>query len=73
MTKKQCRLINPSKTELGIISKNLIKNIVSNVIKKTNYNLWKNFYDAIKWFKNIKNKVNAIFIQFDFNQSITKE
>ena len=34
--KKQCRLINPLKIELGIISKNFIKNIVLNRLKNSN-------------------------------------
>ena len=36
--KLQSRLINPSKTELGIISKNVIQNIVLNIQKKEKKN-----------------------------------
>ena len=56
--KLQSRLINPSKTELRIIS----KNIVLNIQKATHNNLWKNLTDTIR---NIKNKWKATFIQFD--------
>ena len=63
--KFQSRLINPSKTELGIISKNIIQNIVLNIQKTTHNNFWKNSTDTVEWFRNIKNKSKATFIQFD--------
>ena len=73
--KLQSRLINPSKTELGKVSENIIQNIVTNV-KKANYcNLWRNSYDTIEWFRKIKNKSKTTFMQFDiidFYPSITK-
>ena len=66
------RLINPSKTELGRISKCIIQNSV----KKANHcNFWGNSYETIEWFRRIKNKSKATFIQFDiidFYPSITK-
>ena len=52
----QSRLINPSKTELGIISKNIIQNIVLNIQKTTLNNLWKNSTNTIEWFRHIKNE-----------------
>ena len=70
MNKLQSRLINPSNSELGKVSKNIIQNIVTNVEKA---NLWNNSYDTIEWFKKIKSK--ATFTQFDiidFYPSITK-
>ena len=73
--KLQSRLINSSKTELGKVSKNIIQNIGTNV-KKANYsNLWENSYDTNEWFRKIKNKSKATFMQFDnidFYPSITK-
>ena len=69
------RLINPSKTELGRISKCIIQNIVNSVLKANHCNLWANSYETIEWFKGIKNKSKATFIQFDiidFYPSITK-
>ena len=69
------RLINPSKTELGRISKFIIQNIVNSVKKANHYNLRWNSYETIEWFRRIKNKSKATFIQFDiidFYPSITK-
>ena len=69
------RLINPSKTELGRISKFIIQNIVNSVKKANHCNLRGNSYETIEWFRRIKNKSKATFIQFDiidFYPSITK-
>ena len=66
-------MINPSKTELVKVSKNIIQNIVTKVKKS---NLWENSYDTIEWFKKIKNKSKVTFIQFDiieFYHSIRKK
>ena len=73
--KLQTRLFNPSKTELGRISKCIIQNIVNSVKKASHYNLWGNSYEIIEWFRRIKNKSKVTFIQFDiidFYPSITK-
>ena len=72
----KCRLINPSKPEIGKISKQILERIISGVRSRTGYNQWKNSYSVIKWFQNIKNKRNKTFIVFDvvnFYPSFTKE
>ena len=47
-------LINPSKSDIGKISKSLLDTINENILKKTNVNQWKNTAQVITWFKNIK-------------------
>ena len=54
MNKFQTRFINPTKTELGKISKNIIQNIVTNVREASHSNLWRNSFDTIEWFRKIK-------------------
>ena len=74
--KKQTRLINPTKTELGSVSKDVIQKITSRLMSSHKYNLWKNSMDTIDWFKKIKDKKRSTFVQFDiieFYPSITKE
>ncbi len=74
--KKQTRLINPTKTELGLVSKDVIQKITSRLMSSHKYNLWKNSMDTIDWFKKIKDKKRSTFVQFDiieFYPSITKE
>ena len=71
-----CRLINPTKSEIGKISKQILEKIVSTVREKTKFNQWKNTQSVINWFKNIVNKKRFSFIQFDicsFYPSITEE
>lgn len=71
------RLINPSKSELGIISKNILKRINTSISEKYPLNLWKDSSDAINWFQNLKSKNKATFIQLDiidfYPPSISKD
>ena len=74
--RKWVRLINPTKTKLGLLSNDLIPRITSKFLSCPKYNLWKNSLDTIDWFKNIKNKKRSTFIHFDiieFYPSITRE
>ena len=63
--KQSFRLINPSKSDIGKISKNLRDKINKILILNTNVNQWKNTTTVIDWFKNIANKKQCSFIQFD--------
>ena len=76
LDKKQARLINPTKTEQGFISEDLIQRITSRLPSGHKYNLWKNSMDTIDWSKNIRDKKRSTFVQFDiidFYPSITRE
>ena len=76
LDKKQAILINPTKTELGFISKDLIQRITSRLLSNHEYKLWKNSMDTIDGFKNIRDKKRSTFVQFDiieFHPSITRE
>ena len=71
-----CRLINPSKTEIGIISKHLLDGINSKIIQATKVNLWKSTGNVIEWFNAIPEKCRHAFITFDvceFYPSISEE
>ena len=73
---KQASLINPTKTELGLTTKNIIERIAIKRLNKSEYNSWRISLDAINWFENIDNKKSTTFIQFDvtdFYSSISKE
>lgn len=62
---KQSRLINPTETELGLISQNIIKKITNNLLNTTSTNFWKDSSDNIKWVTNMRNKDKVTFIKFD--------
>ena len=59
------RLKNPSKSDIGKISKSLLDTINENILKQTNVNQWKNTAQVITWFKNIKSKKTSSFVNFD--------
>ena len=74
-TNPKCRLINPSKSELGKISKFLIEKVNTIIRDKSLVNQWRDRDTAINWFKIIDNKNNCIFMQFgieEFYPSISK-
>ena len=60
-----CCLINPTKSELGKISKQILDNINSKIRKMTKLNQWKNTSDVINWFTNITDMHKHSFTLFD--------
>ena len=60
-----CRLINPSKSEIGKVSKILLENINKNLLPQVKFNQWRNINEVIHWFGNIIEKQNCKFIQLD--------
>ena len=74
-TNPKCRLINPSKSELGKVTKFLIEKVNTIIRDKSLVNQWRDTDTETNCFKNIDNKSNCIFMQFDieeFYPSITK-
>ena len=70
-----CHLINPSKSEIGVISKQILDEINTSIIKNTQITQWKNTSSILKWFKSLENKEELSFICFDvceFYPSITE-
>ena len=63
--KISCRLINPSKSDIGKISKHVLDKINQNLRSVTEVNQWKNSHSVIDWFSNIRNKRNTSFFVFD--------
>ena len=62
-----CRLINPAKSELGKVSKQILDRINSEIRTKTKLNQWKNTKDVTNWFTNIPDKKKYSFASFDIN------
>ena len=59
------RLTNPSKTNIGKISKKILDKINEKITSSMSVNQWKNSNAVIEWFKNIQNKSKRSFIVFD--------
>ena len=70
------RLISPTKSEIGIIRKQILDKINKSIVNQTGVHQWKNTRAALKWFNNIPNKQEHSFIAFDivnFYPSITSD
>ena len=61
----KCRLIDPSKSEVGLGNKSYLSNIIASISKKTKVNQWGNTSTVIDWFKNLAEKQKRKFIKFD--------
>lgn len=69
-----CRLINPAKSELGVVSKTILDRVTTNL--RSHVNLWKNTASVIEWFDKIPRKSDCSFLIFDiveFYPSITRD
>ena len=72
----KCRLINPAKTNIGKISKQILQKINKEVRKKTELTQWQSTKEVLDWFSKIKDKGRKRFMQLDiveFYPSITEE
>ena len=64
-----CHLINPSKSELGKVSKQKLDKISQIMVQHLNLNQWKNSTRVTKWFTAFENKTEIkIFIKFDIQE-----
>lgn len=75
-SKPTCRLIVPSKPEMGVVSQQILAKINTQLRELTQFNQWKNTASVIEWFEKIPDKKRKTFIQFDidsFYPSITEE
>ena len=52
----KCRLINPSKGQMGVISKKLLEEINNKLSNHLCYKQWHSTSTVIEWFRAIKNK-----------------
>ena len=52
--KISCRLINPSKTDIGKRSKQILYIVSNTILVKNKVNQWRNTYSVLEWYRNIK-------------------
>ena len=72
----KCRLINPAKSDLGRVSKQILEKINGEIRNKISVHQWKNSHNVTDWFDQLANKNLCTFIQFDIVDiypSITEE
>ena len=61
----ECRLINPAKNHIGVLSKKILDKMNRKLRYITGANQWKNTNEAVNWFNGIKNKPEMKFFKFD--------
>ena len=54
--RKELRLLNPSKSNVGKISKKILDRINTDLRQKTGFNQWKSTNDCLDWFNALKDK-----------------
>ena len=70
-----CRLINPAKSEIGIVSKKILETLNSSIRSKTELLQWRSTQAVIDWFTALPNREGRAFMKFDiveFYPSITE-
>lgn len=73
--KIECRVVNPTKTNIGKISKVILEKAVKSIKQQTQYHQWKSTKEVVEWFKNIQIEKNTKLFKFDivsFYPSITE-
>ena len=72
----KCRLINPAKSNIGKISKQLLQQLNKNIRANTELTQWQSTGAVLKWFNSIPQKPRKRFLQMDiveFYPSITED
>ena len=57
-----CRLINPTKSNLGRVSQKILQSINKTVRDKMKLNQWQNTGEVIDWFNALSNKCSTSFV-----------
>ena len=64
-TNPEYRLINPSKTQIGKVSKIIVQEICDSLSLALNINQWRSTKDCIKWFEEYEKNDRCSFIKYD--------
>ena len=69
-TNPKYRFLNPTKSQLGKISKQILQKINKTLRSKLNSNQWQNSSEVVDWFKNIQQKVDILSHSLTFKNFI---
>ena len=67
INRQTVRIINPNKSNLGKVSKQIVERINQQVREQVNFNQWRNTSEVLEWFKKLENKDRTTFISFDID------
>ena len=72
----KCRLINPAKSDMGKVSKQILEKLNKEIRETTGLKQWRSTQDALAWFNQLPEKKHLKFLQLDiveFYPSISSE
>ena len=75
-TRPSCRLINPAKSEMGIVCKQKVEKINARVRVALSLQQWRSTGEVVNWFKSLPNTRGMKFVKFDiveFYPSISEQ
>lgn len=61
----KCRLINPTKTEMGLVAQKILQRVNADIRGSTKLKQWRNSKQAVDWFESLENKNSLVFMQCD--------
>ena len=64
-TNLPCRLINPSKSDVGRVSKKILEKLTAQLRTSSSVNQWRSTGEVISWFKTNCTPGHVQFLQFD--------
>ena len=67
-TNPKYRLLNPTKSDIGKISKIILDRVNNDLRASTRYNQWKSSKAVIDWFNNMSDKSKCSFSIFDIQE-----
>ena len=70
------RLINPAKSDMGVVSKQILQKIIETVMEETNLNYWSSTWSTLNWYENLAKDKKFTFLIYDienFYPNIKKE
>ena len=59
LSKQDTRLINPSNSDIGKISKKIVEEINKTIRKTKDFNQWTSTEEVLEWYKNLEKKTNT--------------
>ncbi|CAI9724927.1 Hypothetical predicted protein [Octopus vulgaris] len=66
--KPSVRLINPTKSDIGSVSKKILDRILPKIREASPLPLWNRTSEAITWFRDLPDKSNTRFLQLDIEE-----
>ena len=61
----KCRLINPTKSEMGLVAQKILQRVNAEIRETTKLKQWRNSKQVIDWYNSLEDKKSMVFMQCD--------